>query len=76
MSDDLTMPKCPGHACDHVLCIEQRRVLGELGQLRELLARARKWTVECDCTSPVAAEQLDMLNDQIDAALAPQDGQR
>jgi hypothetical protein len=29
----MTMPKCHGHACDHVLCIEQRRVLGALDAL-------------------------------------------
>jgi hypothetical protein len=35
VSDDLTMPKCPGHACDHVLCIEQRRMLEELTAERQ-----------------------------------------
>jgi hypothetical protein len=40
VSDDL--PKCPGHACDHVLCIEQRRVLDELAAERQAREKAEQ----------------------------------
>jgi hypothetical protein len=39
-------PKCPGHGCDHVLCIEHKRVLDALCEARTALEEVEQ---HCPC---------------------------
>jgi hypothetical protein len=55
-------PKCPGHGCDHVLCIEHKRVLEKLAAERQAREQAER-----DRAS--MTQTLTLANDTTEQAL-------